>query len=204
VYIVKIPTLPFLGFVGLFGTVVASIQAFALEYRQIEKIFGRGSEEIMTTEEIYETYLDNPFDAPRSCKQETAIWLVIGYAFTTYLLNYCMARFLAKSESALLTLSLLTADLFAVIFSIVAEHYIPPTLFYIGLVLVLIGVIVYEMAPSPLGIAEDLVMSNEGIVIERGKVQEMKNTMNVEVSWNAADGPSGDQHDNDIERREIL
>ncbi len=196
----------------MFGTVIASVQALALERTQIAKIFAAGSSDL-TTQEIYESYVDDPFDAPRSCKRGTAIGLVMGYAISAYLFNYCMARFLAKSESALLTLSLLTADLYSVIFTVVAEKLPPSFLFYFAFIFVVVGVVVYEMAPSPLGVAEDL-MINTGIVIERERLQEMNN---LSLSWNDSSGDlstpgSGDPKDNrngnntkkNITRREIV
>ena len=44
---------------------------------------------------------------------------------------------------------LLMGDLWLVLFSIVAERIVPQPLFFVALVFVLSGVILYEMAPSP-------------------------------------------------------
>jgi len=49
-----------------------------------------------------------------------------------------------------LTLSLLTGDLWAVTFTVVAEKVAPSSLFYIAFIIIIIGVIIYETAPSPL------------------------------------------------------
>lgn len=191
----------YLGCVGIFGTIIACIQAFVLERSQIAKIFSSDSANILTTQEVYESYTEDPFNAPRSCRQSTAIGLVAGYVVSAYLFNYCMTRFLAKSESALLTLSLLTADLYSVIFTVIAENMTPTFLFYFAFIFVIVGVIVYEMAPSPLGHTEDLIM-NKGIVLDREKMQEMSN-LSLQVSFASRDGDS--VHKNiDIERREIL
>ena len=187
----------YLGCVGIFGTIIASVQACILERSQIAKIFAPQSDLQMTTQEIYETYSDNPFDAPRSCSRDTALALVFGYAVTTYLFSYCLSRFLSVSESALLTLSLLTADLYSVIFTVVAEHIPPPGLFYLAFLLVLVGVIVYEMAPSPLGYAEDLQMG-KGYEIERENLKEDFEMSNMSLSWD------GEEDATKIKRREIL
>ena len=52
-------------------------------------------------------------------------------------------------EAAFFNLSLLTGDLWSVLFSIVAERIVPQPLFFVALVFVLSGVVLYEMAPSP-------------------------------------------------------
>jgi hypothetical protein len=124
--------------------------------------------------------------------------LVFGYAVSTYLFNYSISRFLSMSESALMTLSLLTADLYSVIFTVVAEHIPPTGLFYLAFFLVVVGVVVYEMAPSPLGDAEDLVMER-GIELE--KLQDF-GSKKVQLSWGSKD--FGGDDDSSVDRHEIL
>ena len=179
----------YLGCVGIWGTFIAAVQAIIMERTQIAKIFAGGEENTMTTKEIYEMYADDPFDAPRSCSRDTAMSLVFGYAVSTYLFNYCMSRFLSVSESALLTLSLLTADLYSVIFTVVAEHIPPTGLFYVAFVTVIVGVVVYEMAPSPLGNAEDLEMER-GIELEREK--SYFGLSDVQLSWGSSRDKGGE------------
>jgi solute carrier family 35 protein F1/2 len=189
----------FLGCVGIWGTFIAATQALIMERSQIAKIFAAGGEENdMSTQDIYEAYADDPFNAPRSCSRETALALVFGYAVSTYLFNYSISRFLSMSESALMTLSLLTADLYSVIFTVVAEHIPPTGLFYLAFFLVVVGVVVYEMAPSPLGDAEDLVMER-GIELE--KLQDF-GSKNVQLSWGSKD--FGGDDDSSVDRHEIL
>jgi len=150
----------YLGAVGAYGTIFAAIQACIIERKQIEKMFTQQEGEMMGVKETYENFED-PFDAPRSCSQGVALGLLFGYVISAYLFNYCMSRFLLVSESALLTLSLLTADLYAVAFTVIVERIPPPMMFYAAVVLVFIGVIMYEMAPSPLGYADDLHLSGD-------------------------------------------
>ncbi len=149
----------YLGTVGIFGACIAFIQAGFVEKEQIAKVFAADedgdSQTFLSSEELYDLY-DDPYEGPRICPREKAVGLLAAYMFAQYAFNYSMARFLKESESALLTLSLLTADLYAVIFTIVAEKIPPPTLFYAAFVLVVIGVLVYEVSPSPLhGSASD-------------------------------------------------
>jgi len=59
------------------------------------------------------------------------------------------SMFLMMSEAAFFNLSLLTGDLWSILFSIVAERIIPHSLFFVALVFVISGVVIYEMAPSP-------------------------------------------------------
>lgn len=59
------------------------------------------------------------------------------------------SRFFQISEATFFGLSLLSGDLWSVIFSVFAEGIVPHSLFFIALVFVLGGMIIYEMAPSP-------------------------------------------------------
>ncbi len=147
----------YLGTVGIFGALIGFIQAGIVEKEQISKLFAADSDSqtLLSSEELYDLY-DDPYDGPRICPREKAVGLLAAYMFAQYAFNYFMARFLKESESALLTLSLLTADLYAVIFTIVAEKIPPPSLFYAAFILVVIGVLVYEISPSPLGHHEEL------------------------------------------------
>ena len=53
-------------------------------------------------------------------------------------------------ESALLNLSLLTGDFWSVIFTVFKENIIPKPLFWLALILIVLGVIFYETVPSPM------------------------------------------------------
>lgn len=195
----------YLGCVGIFGTAIATVQALILERKQIAKIFAVGSGEHLTTKEIYERYPDDPFNAPRSCPQETAIALVFGYALSTYIFNYCMSKFLSVSESALLTLSLLTSDLYSVLFTVFAQHIPPTGLFYVAFLLVIVGVVVYEMAPSPLEDGEDDHddgMMDTGIEMNAPGKRDIEMSR-ISLSW----GGTRDQvpqSNEKVDRREIL
>lgn len=59
------------------------------------------------------------------------------------------AGFLYISEATLLNLSLLTTDLWSATFSILVEGIVPSPLFWVALVVVFLGIFLYEMGPSP-------------------------------------------------------
>jgi solute carrier family 35 protein F1/2 len=194
----------YLGCVGIFGTIIATVQAIALERNQIAKIFAPGTGEILTTKEIYELYPDDPYNAPRSCPQETAVALVFCYALATYLFNYCMSKFLSVSESALLTLSLLTSDLYSVIFTVFAQQIPPPGLFYVAFILVIIGVIVYEMAPSPLDDGDEIEMEGVAAAGESQNGKREVELSRISLSWGSSRDQSDDKDREEIDRVEIL
>ena len=78
-------------------------------------------------------------------------WLILTARMLLSTVAYIdMSHFLVMSEAALLTLSLLTPDLWSVVFSIVAERISPPMFFWNALVLISFGVFVYEISPRPI------------------------------------------------------
>ena len=75
------------------------------------------------------------------------------------------SHFLIISDAAFFNLSLLTGDLWSVIFSVIAEHIVPEPLFFAALMLVLSGVVMYEMAPSP-ALGKGMISNNnDGIMM---------------------------------------
>mmetsp|Transcript_5517 Transcript_5517/g.10720 ORF Transcript_5517/g.10720 Transcript_5517/m.10720 type:complete len:476 (-) Transcript_5517:152-1579(-) len=84
-----------------------------------------------------------------ACSLATARWLLVGFTVATVTTYLGAARFLQISDAAFFNLSLLTGDLWSVIFSIVEEGIVPGSLFFIALVFIVSGVIVYEMTEEP-------------------------------------------------------
>jgi drug/metabolite transporter (DMT)-like permease len=123
-------TTEYLGTMGFFAFLIAIVQALALERQDILDFLGRG---------------DHADDA---CHSERW-WLLSAYVGCTVLSYVGGSRFFQISEATFFGLSLLTGDLWSVIFSIFAEHIIPHSLFFVALVFVLSGMLIYEMAPSP-------------------------------------------------------
>jgi len=115
---------------SVYATIICIVQSVALERTEIADFFGRG-------------------DKSETCHEATAIWLLLAY-FASSVLSYIGgARFLQISEATFFNLSLLTGDLWSVAFSVIAERIIPHALFFVALVFILSGVVLYEMAPSP-------------------------------------------------------
>ena len=114
---------------GLCGVFIAIIQASIAERHDIYKFF-----------------------APdHDCHHEHAIFLWISYIIASWLAYTGIARFLQVSEVALLNLNFLTADLYAVVFSVFAEGVVPSEFYFFALFCIIIGVYIYETAPSPVG-----------------------------------------------------
>jgi solute carrier family 35 protein F1/2 len=123
-------SMEYLGMVGLFGTMISTVQVLLVERQAVTDFF---------------TSSDS------SCAIETGLLFLLSYVVANILRYFGTARFLLLSEAALLNLSLLTGDLWSALFSIIGEKIVPPALFWLALVLILSGVLVYEIAPSPIG-----------------------------------------------------
>lgn len=165
----------YLGCTGFLGFLIAFTQALIIERDAISKF--------LSPEQIsMDTYADfeNPYDAPRTCSQKNALLLFIGYVVTAYLFINGVTRFLIVSESALLMISTLTADLWSVLFTVIAQHIMPSGLFYLGLGFVILGIVLYEMSPSPLGPAEDMQIHKE---IEMDQSHDMFAISSPSLSW---------------------
>mmetsp|Transcript_7062 Transcript_7062/g.10393 ORF Transcript_7062/g.10393 Transcript_7062/m.10393 type:complete len:513 (+) Transcript_7062:84-1622(+) len=91
----------------------------------------------------------NQGDEP--CTVSTRLLLLSGYTFFQFLDMLGEVQFLSISEAALLNLSLLTSDLWATIFSVLAVGFVPSSLYFIASLLIVAGIVLYEAAPSPLG-----------------------------------------------------
>jgi solute carrier family 35 protein F1/2 len=119
--------LEYLGCLGLFGTLWSSSQAIALERHDIGKLYYGGG----------------------PCSVAAGNLLMLLFANTKALTFFCSSHFLVISESAFLNLSILTSDFWAVAFSIVVQHIWPSPLFWVAVTFTFSGVIIYELAPSP-------------------------------------------------------
>ena len=114
----------YLAMLGFFGAAISFVQVLVLERSDVSNLFLLGS------------YVQ---------------WLLLALsAVAGYIFFGGMSRFLLLSESALLNLSLLSGDLWAVVFSVIEEHVMPTYIFFISFAIIVSGVVVYEMAPSPI------------------------------------------------------
>lgn len=119
----------YLGVMGLFGSIICFIQGVLTERQSIQDFFQTDEQE---------------------CSSGKGWMLLVASSVLGAISYIGMSNFLVKSEAALLNLSLLTGDLWAALFSVVAEKILPSSHFWISLVLIVVGVFVYEMAPSPM------------------------------------------------------
>jgi solute carrier family 35 protein F1/2 len=124
-------TSEYLGMLGLFAFFISIVQALILERQDILEFFGRSPDETSTC----------------SLSGGWGLYFVfVGVSACGYMGG---SRFLLISEAAFFSLSLLTGDLWTLLFSVVAERIVPQPLFFFALFFVLSGVLIYEMAPSP-------------------------------------------------------
>mmetsp|Transcript_13347 Transcript_13347/g.32067 ORF Transcript_13347/g.32067 Transcript_13347/m.32067 type:complete len:234 (+) Transcript_13347:2752-3453(+) len=136
----------YLGVMGFFAFILATIQAWIVEPDEIFAFFGRDME-------------SDGDEGGATCHTERW-WMLAVYVGCTAFAYVGGSRFFQISEATFFALSLLTGDLWSVIFSIFFEHIIPHPLFFLGMVFVLSGMIMYEMAPSPV-LEDRSVMVNE-------------------------------------------
>lgn len=130
----------YLGVLGCFGTLYCAVQSLFLgEMESLSFYFGQHSGDDA-----------DKMDMSGQC-HPSEMWMLWFASATLGVLSYTgMANFLAESEAALLNLSLLTGDLWAALFSVVAEQILPTVYFWMSLILIVVGVWVYEVAaPSP-------------------------------------------------------
>jgi solute carrier family 35 protein F1/2 len=121
----------YLAMMGSFAFLVSLVQSLLLEWENIFAFFGKDDSHSVT------------------CSQQKGWLLLLTFCGVTMLSYAGGSRFLMASEAAFFNLSLLTGDLWSVVFSIMAQHIMPRPLFFGALVFVLSGVVLYEMAPSP-------------------------------------------------------
>ena len=124
--------LEYLGCMPFFATIISFVQMLVLEREQILEFFQQSSSESDDT-----------------CPQYVSLLLLLAFSLGG-MLNYLgISAFLRISDAAFLNLSLLTGDAWAVLYSVYAEHIYPPGTFYVALIITVIGVLIYETAPSP-------------------------------------------------------
>ena len=136
-------TTEYLGMIGLFGFCISFVQSLVLEQDDIRKFFGNKEND---DEDDTDIDIDS---SVTMCSLPIGFILLFSFVGVTMLGYIGASRFLIISEAAFFNLSLLTGDLWSVVFSVVAERIVPQPLFFAALASVLSGVVLYEMAPSP-------------------------------------------------------
>lgn len=72
------------------------------------------------------------------------IGFIIGFVVCINLMYTRASTYLRNNDAALLNLSLLTSDVYAVIFSLIAYGYLVPWLYFVAFSLAFIGLVIYS------------------------------------------------------------
>lgn len=128
----------YLAIVGFFGCIICVVQASVFEQDSIRALFNNGQE---NNED------GSGDDTCHAFKSLMILFISASFGVASYM---GMSNFLLHSEAALLNLSLLTSDLWAAVFTVVVEKIIPSPNFWSALFLIILGVSVYELSPSPI------------------------------------------------------
>jgi solute carrier family 35 protein F1/2 len=118
--------------VGLFATIICFAQASILE-----------------RQDVYNFFVADGVNDERTCERSVGLWVLGVYFVSSYFCYVGTAYFLRVSEATFFNLSLLTGDLWSVAFLVAAQHILPKPLFFIALILKVVGFLVYETALSP-------------------------------------------------------
>lgn len=153
----------YVGMLGFFATIICIIQTILIERDDIADFFGS----------------ESTAEGTLHCNQGTARILLVAFVIINVVNYLGRAWFLQVSEAAFLNLSLLTGDMWSVLFSVFAEKILPHAFFYVALAITLSGVVVYEMAPSPIQDDVDHLQQNDGIVTQDDKVDDNDDEMEV-------------------------
>ncbi|XP_072314657.1 solute carrier family 35 member F2-like isoform X2 [Eucyclogobius newberryi] len=124
----------FLGMVGLFGTVISTLQMVILERNDIAAIQWNWKVGL----------------------------LFCGFALCLYTLYSCMSIVIKLSSATSVNLSLLTADLFSLFFGFVLFHYTFSGLYLVSLVVIIIGSIMFNAVPTRTNLADPPSVCEEG------------------------------------------
>ena len=127
----------FLAMIGVWGVLFSGFSAITMERDDIAELFlangdggGGGPEE--------------------DCSAAEKVFLLGASVFSMFFHTVGVAYFVLFSEAALLNMSLLTGNFWAVGFSIFGQGIVPDPTFYVALFLIVLGILVYESAPSPI------------------------------------------------------
>ncbi len=115
--------------IGLLGTFVAIVQGIVFDRGAVQDFFKRDDD---------------------VCSSSKAFSILIASGIFGVASYVGISNFLVESEAAFLNLSLLTGDLWAVVFSIFVQSILPSSMFWLALVLIVVGVFIYELSDSPI------------------------------------------------------
>jgi drug/metabolite transporter (DMT)-like permease len=145
-------TTEYLGMVGFFGIFFSLFQMAITERDTIASFFLGKTE----------------------CAGSLTSWLLVVYVIGQFSRTAGLALFLTMADAALLQLSLLTSDLYTLLFSVIYLHILPRPLQGVAMLLVVSGIMTYEIGPKstiePLLVTEMQLPTTTGITDQRGKM----------------------------------
>uniref|UniRef100_A0A3Q2T109 Solute carrier family 35 member F2-like n=2 Tax=Fundulus heteroclitus TaxID=8078 RepID=A0A3Q2T109_FUNHE len=130
----------FLGMIGLFGTVISTVQMVILERKEVSAI-------------VWSWQVGLLFSA---------------YALCLYALYSFMPIVMKMSSATSVNLSLLTADLFSLFFGIFLFQYNFSGLYLVSLVVILVGFIAFNAVPTPTDPTATSTSSSSSSICEEG------------------------------------
>jgi solute carrier family 35 protein F1/2 len=125
----------YVGMLGAYGALLCFVQTLLLEREDVAA--------------FYQTDTDGSSATTSTCTRATAQGLLVAFTLGSVVTYGGIAAFLQVSDAAFFNLSLLTGDLWSVAFSVVAEGIVPGHLFFVALVCIVSGVLLYERADAP-------------------------------------------------------
>mmetsp|Transcript_53296 Transcript_53296/g.79177 ORF Transcript_53296/g.79177 Transcript_53296/m.79177 type:complete len:467 (+) Transcript_53296:56-1456(+) len=117
----------YLGMLGLYGSIISAAQVLMFEMDAV-RVFFSGA----------------------TCPPGHVFLSLMAILISFYVFYIGQSRFLIVSEAAMFNLSMLSADLWSLLFSLVEEHSIPTKVFFVSIMFITVGMLVYGKAPSPI------------------------------------------------------
>ena len=121
----------YLGMLGTFGSLLAAVQICIMETKALSHVEWTGQ----------------------------CVGFIIGFIVCLNLMYSRASLFLRDCDAALLNLSLLTSDVYAVVFSFLCYGYLVSWLYFVAFGLAFIGIWMYSTAGSPTPPADDISVS---------------------------------------------
>jgi solute carrier family 35 protein F1/2 len=169
----------YLGYVGSFGAAISFVQMMVLEYKHMK----------------------------RTVFSSTAILSICGFVSCLFFMYTNTSAFLQYGDSTLFNLSLLTSDVYAILFSYFFYGSLVKWLYFLAFALVAIGLIIYHSAKSPAQnyihsrtddeIPDSLEDNTDNFTV----ITNIKERQNAQISYNynpLVGDEHGDSHDEKI------
>jgi solute carrier family 35, member F1/2 len=158
-------TTEYLAMMGFFGTLISLFQVTISERQTVANMFNGVN--------------------PGGCSGSVIAGLLVAYVFAQFSRKTGLASFLTMSDAAMLQLSLLTSDLYTALFSIIYQHILPRPSSWVAMVIVMSGIVVYEMSPSPeppelkmpIGESHENGTSHDGIFRVDGQAEDQSSNL---------------------------